>query len=391
MKIVFCTDTIFQLGGIEIVTINKANALAQIPGNQVWIIVADNKYSAITLLKNVSVIDLAVHFYEHDNKRYLYAVMDVFRKKRIYRQRTEAILSDIQPDVVISTGLLSRHFLPHLHISSHPVFIREIHHARHNYLREATTWVGKLQARLSMWYDYGWNIKRYDKIVVLTPEGKSGSWQHWDKVAIIPNPLTNESEEYAISTGDAKVAIAVGRLVDVKNFSSLIRIWAKVTKIHPDWTLQIWGSGPQEHLLRELIIKMDLKDCVLLMGYTKHVFHQMSQASIHLVSSRSEGFSIVTLESMSVGIPTIGYNCPGGLKYLVQDGVTGILVPLYDEDTFVKQVCYLIEHPKERKALGKAGLDASENYRVEKIAQQWMDLFLELRNKNHKSIETSSQ
>lgn len=380
MRIVYCTDTIFQLGGIEIVTINKANALAQIPGNQVWIIVADNKYSAITLLKNVSVIDLAVHFYEHDEKGYLYAIVDILKKRRIYRQRTEAILSDIQPDVVISTGLLSRHFLPHLKISSHPVFIREIHHARHNYLREATTWVGKLQARLSMWYDYGWNITKYDKIVVLTPEGKLGSWEHWDKVAIIPNPLTNETGERSISTCDAKIAIAVGRLVDVKNFSSLIRIWSKVVKFHPDWTLQIWGSGPQEHLLRALIVKLNLNNQVQLMGYTKQVLYQMSQASIHLVSSRSEGFSLATLESMSVGLPTIGYDCPGGLKYLVQDGVTGILIPLYDEGAFVQQICYLIEHPRERKAFGEAGLKASENYRMEKIIQQWMDLFIKLRN-----------
>ena len=40
MKIAYCTDTIDRLGGIEVVTLAKANALALVPGNQVWIIVA---------------------------------------------------------------------------------------------------------------------------------------------------------------------------------------------------------------------------------------------------------------------------------------------------------------------------------------------------------------
>ena len=61
MKIVYSTNTIYKLGGIEIVTVVKANALAAIPGNQVWIAVADNRAASIISLKNVSVIDLALY------------------------------------------------------------------------------------------------------------------------------------------------------------------------------------------------------------------------------------------------------------------------------------------------------------------------------------------
>lgn len=43
MKIVYCTDSICYLGGIQNVTITKANGFAQM-GHQVWIIVTDNKY-----------------------------------------------------------------------------------------------------------------------------------------------------------------------------------------------------------------------------------------------------------------------------------------------------------------------------------------------------------
>ena len=77
------------------------------------------------------------------------------------------------------------------------------------------------------------------------------------------------------------------------------------------------------------------------------------------------------------------YNSPGGFKYLVKDGKTGILVPLDDENTFVEQICRLIEHPEERKAMGQAALKEVENYRIENIVRQWMDLFTELLKKKH--------
>ena len=111
----------------------------------------------------------------------------------------------------------------------------------------------------------------------------------------------------------------------------------------------------------------------------------MSRASLSLISSQSEGFSLVALEAMSVGIPTVAYNCPGGIRYVVKDGVTGFLVPLNDEDTFVEKVCTLIENDELRKTMGQAALDASEQYGVEVIAQRWMELFQDLLEKKRKN------
>ena len=384
MKIVFCTNSICSLGGIEVITIVKANALAQIPDNQVWIVVPDHDGSPILPLKNVNLVNLAIHFYENDCKGKIHATIDMMKKRHLYRQRCKEALSNIQPDVIISTGLMERNFLPHIHISSHPVFIREIHHAIHNYFREATGWKDKILGWLRVQIDFKKNIKAYDKIVVLTPEGKSGAWEHWDKVAVIPNPLTDNTK-YPPSAGNAKVAVAAGRLSYIKNYGSLVRVWAKVCERHPDWVLQIWGEGAEHQLLYQLIADLGMEEHIQLMGYTNELIQQMSHASLHLVSSRSEGFSLTTLEAASVGLPTVGYNCPGGFRYLVKDGKTGILVPLDDENTFAEQICRLIEHPEKRKAMGQAALKEVENYRIEHIVRQWMDLFTELLKKKHEN------
>lgn len=129
---------------------------------------------------------------------------------------------------------------------------------------------------------------------------------------------------------------------------------------------------------------MNLMNHVFLMGYTPDVQEQMAQASIFVLTSRTEGFSLVAIEAMSVGIPAVVYNCPGGIRYVVKDSVTGYLVPMDDEDTFAQKICTLIENENLRIKMGQASLQEVEQYRIEKIAEQWMGLFEELVRNIHK-------
>lgn len=382
MKIVYCTDTISHMGGIEIVTIAKANALAAIPGNQVWIAVSENNHPAIARLDNVTVLDLAVHYYEEDYKGYWHAFFDFWKKQRYHRRHLEQVLNDINPDVVITTGKDTRRFLARLKVKSNPVFIRELHFSRHYGLQQAQGWLSWMIVKIGEIYDYGFLIRKYDKIVVLSEADKLGSWKKWDKVVVMPTPLIKQAKEH--STCTSKTAITAARLVQTKNYASLINIWEKVIQRHPDWTLQIWGKGPEENHLREQIDKMGLNKHVFLMGYTSEVQEQMAKASLFVLASQTEGFSLVAIEAMSVGIPAVVYNCPGGIRYVVKDDETGYLVPMDDEDAFAEKVCTLIENEDLRKKMGQTSLREVEQYRIEKIAEQWMGLFEELVRNKHK-------
>ena len=147
MKIAYCTDTIDRLGGIEVVTLAKANALAELPDNQVWIIVANNQHSSMTRLYKAKVHDLAVHYYENDSQGgYWHALFDYMRKRKIHRLRLEAVLNDIQPDVVISTGSSMKFALPKFKLKSNPVLIRELHYSRHYRWETASDLRGRLMA-----------------------------------------------------------------------------------------------------------------------------------------------------------------------------------------------------------------------------------------------------
>ena len=379
MKIVYCTNRIYKMGGLEIITIVKANALAEIPGNQVWIALADNSYSTIKRLKKVSVLDLAVHYYAEDNQGYWHAIMDLQKKRKYHRLRLEQMLNDINPDVVISTGMAAKRFIPKLKIKSNPIFIMELHSSRHLNMHLAQRWRDKIMSKMGEFYDNVFVLKKYDRIVVLTEAEKTGAWKHFNNISVMPNPLVSQIPD--CSTCETKIAITAGRFEWVKNFESLINIWAKVTLRHPEWVLQLWGQGPDEEKLRAQIERMGMQGHIFIMGYTSEMQKRMSEASVFVLASRSEGFSLTTIEAMSVGIPTVVYNCPGGIRYVVKDGVTGFLVPLNDENAYVEAICKLIENEELRKKMGQAALKEAEKYRLDGIISRWMDLFQELLDK----------
>lgn len=378
MNIVYCIDAVYSLSGTDIVTIAKANALASIPGNRVWVVTAGNPRSLMHRLKNVSVTDLGVRYYEHDHEGLVRAIIDLQKTRKLHKQKLTEFLENIMPDIVISSGVLTKIFLPTLKLTSNPVFIRELHADRHYNFDSAKGLIRKLIALYGELYDFHWKIRAYDKVAVLSERERTGAWANWDKLVVMPNPITHWTG--LLSDGNSKVAVTAGRLVPMKNFEGLVNIWSRVVQRHPDWVLQIWGIGETQKKLEEQIKQLGLSEHVKLMGYTTEMGEVMSKGSLMVLTSLSESFSLITLEAMSVGIPTVVYKCPGGISYLVKDGETGYLVPMNDEDTFVERVCQLIENDDQRKLMGKAGLKESEKYKMDTIVQRWMALFQELRS-----------
>lgn len=371
MKIVYCIDSVYLLGGMEKVTIVKANALAKIPSNEVWVVVTDACDNSLIPLEGVHLVNLDVNYYDWG-----VGYLGFCKKHQLHKKRLTECLNRIMPDVVVATGKGEKYLVPYLKLVSKPVIIREMHIAK--YYRRMS--VCGLKEKLFAWageiYEYHWNMKRYDHIVLLTEEDRERNWKGWKNISVIPNPITSVCEEK--STCTVRTAIAVGRLADQKDFAALIRIWRRVTERHPDWRLEIWGTGELRMALQQQIKALDLENKVFLMGFTSEPLIKMSQASIYLLSSKCEGLPLVMIEAMSVGLPVVSYMCPTGPKDIIDDGKTGFLVPLGDEDTFVDRVCMLIEDERLRKDMGQAAQRGVEQYRIEKIIQRWMALFQEL-------------
>ena len=99
MKIAYCTDSICYAGGIQRVTIAKANKLAL--KNEVWIIVTDNKDKPVfPLSTKVHLVNCDINYFEDDWKSRFYILKGIIYKRKQHKKRLKEILNQIQPDIV---------------------------------------------------------------------------------------------------------------------------------------------------------------------------------------------------------------------------------------------------------------------------------------------------
>jgi glycosyltransferase involved in cell wall biosynthesis len=126
--------------------------------------------------------------------------------------------------------------------------------------------------------------------------------------------------------GSVPRLLCVGRLIPIKGHIVLMRAFAAARARVPGLELQIAGRGPLEPALRALARALEIDDAIHFLGYVAPVQRAIEDAAIVVVPSMGEGFGMVALEAMERARPVIAAEI-GGLGELVQDGVTGLLVP----------------------------------------------------------------
>ncbi|MBA9001218.1 glycosyltransferase family 4 protein [Thermomonospora cellulosilytica] len=198
------------------------------------------------------------------------------------------------------------------------------------------------------------------------------------RTAQIPNPL--HTLDVPRTDHSAKIVVAAGRLTKQKGFDLLIEAFTQVAERHPDWTLRIYGAGPQEKRLRRMIHQRHLYNHVFLMGTARGLDAELAQASIYALSSRFEGFAMVVLEALNCGLALAGFDCPTGPREIIRDGDNGLLVPPEDAGALGAALCRLIEDRGLRRRLGTAAVGTAAEYGPAQIRARWETLFTELLN-----------
>jgi glycosyltransferase involved in cell wall biosynthesis len=219
----------------------------------------------------------------------------------------------------------------------------------------------------------------FDAIVTLTGEDQLAYQEAFPeslRVERIPNLLA--SLDVPRSDQTRKIVMATGRLDRAKGFHHLINAFATVVERHPDWSLRIFGRGPEERRLRKMVLDGHLYNHVFLMGSTHHVEEELAKGSIFAMSSRSEGFGMSLLEALNAGLATVSFDCPIGPREILTHGKDGLLVPLGDEAALADALIKVIEDEELRRSLAAAGVKSAARYGPDEIADAWEELFTEL-------------
>ena len=200
--------------------------------------------------------------------------------------------------------------------------------------------------------------------------------KHWfpqrlqEKSRIIMNQVS-EAFFDAHFTGERHDIVTVGRLNAAKNQALLIRAFARIADKTPE-NLRIYGAGELHDALEGQIEALGLTDRVRLMGLTDDVPNAVKDARLFVFSSDYEGLPNALLEAMALGLPIVSTNCRGGGPAMVlEDGVSGLLVPPGDEEALAGAMLSLLRDPARAERLGRAAREKAENFRPEKIFAEW--------------------
>lgn len=366
MKVLVNTDQIYLHGGIEKVMATKVNYWAGLPGVEVTIVTTEQQDhpACYPLDGRVKCIDLGINY----NRSKSYFSKGNLKKAIDHYQKQKQLFKELQPDVIISPNFNFDHYwLPF--IKQKGKLLKERHGSRYfeKEQRLKASLAQKIRFRMEDWID-----AQYDHIVVLNEDEKK--YVPFNNVAVIPNPVGSTSLKADVSK---KQVIAAGRIAPVKGFGDLIEAWALIQSEFPDWQLHFYGQDylDTQEKLQNQINALDLQQTVLFKGNVDDLPKTMTDYSIYAMTSETECFPMVLLEALSVGLPIVTYNSPNGPRNIVTHKQDAFLVPYKNIPIFAQQLTELMKDENLRHQMGEKGQENVQRFSLDKVMQQWNNLF----------------
>jgi glycosyltransferase involved in cell wall biosynthesis len=129
--------------------------------------------------------------------------------------------------------------------------------------------------------------------------------------------------------GEPPLILSVGRLVPIKEFDELLRVFAKVRQQKP-CRLVILGEGPEREKLQSLTTELGLENDLQLPGFIENPYPFINHSALYVLCSRHEGLPGALIEAMAFAVPLVSTDCPSGPREILEDGKHGRLVPCGD-------------------------------------------------------------
>ena len=357
MKILYIVPKINNEGGVARVISVKANYLVENFGYKVHILTQNGGDEPL--------------FYSFNEKISFHDIKLKGNKISFFFQYVKALkkaVNTLKPDVIIiCDNGLKAYSIPFVLKKNTPL-IFECHGSK--YIEEKAQMRYFSASKLKLGFKE-FSASRFTKFVALSKESLN-EWNVKNGV-VISNPLWFEASRFADL--QSKKVIAVGRHSYEKGLDRMLQIWQKVNAKHPDWCLEIYGKSNENQKLQKLVNSLNIGNSVTFFDPVKNINDKYLEASIMVVTSRTEGFGMVLIEAMAVGLPCVAYDCPVGPRSIITNNENGFLVENGNIDLFLQKMELLIEDEDLRMQMGKNAQKSVKKYDIDNIMQQWRSLF----------------
>lgn len=381
MKIAYLYTELTISGGTDRVLTDKANYLVE-HGFDVTIVTESQmgRPYVFKLSPKVKLVDMGIDFNKQYEHSFFYRGFIYQKCIRQYKRKLTKLLYEIKPDIVITLMGRSLDFITSIHDGS--IKIGEAHttktHLRSYHLLEERGGIYKILAKRLRKNQIA-NASKLSALVLLTPQDAK-DWEGVTKTYVIANAIHKMPTESGTLTN--KQAIMVGRYNDAKGYDYLTEAWDIVHKKHPDWKLNIYGSGELHDQVEKGIRKKHLENSMIMHEPTNKIIQKYLESSICVLSSIYEGFSLVILEAMSCGVPCVSFDSPFGPRNIIKNGEDGILVEYLNSQALANNICKLIEDENLRKKLGSKAKENIKRFSQDEIMGRWIELFKSICNNN---------
>ena len=202
-----------------------------------------------------------------------------------------------------------------------------------------------------------------------------GNW--WgirqEKIVLIYNGLDISKIQVKAKEGSIKApahgikrVVSVGRLSEEKQFSVLLKAIRNVCqKNQQSVELYIVGDGPLRAELEKSAEELGITKQVQFFGWQDNPYIYIVSADVFVLSSRFEGFGIVLVEALALGIPIVSTDCPSGPREILDDGQYGKLVPVGDSEAMAEAIIDTLESRLNKEYLQQRAADFSSEKMVE--------------------------
>jgi glycosyltransferase involved in cell wall biosynthesis len=202
--------------------------------------------------------------------------------------------------------------------------------------------------------------------------------KHGLDAEVIPNivDLTRFQPRPWREPGAAPHLIVTRNLEAIYDIPTALRAFARVREAFPLARLTVAGSGPELPALQALATTLAVGDRVVFTGRIDNaaMASLYAQADCMLNPSTVDNMPISILEAFASGVPVVSTDA-GGIPDLVDDGVSGLLVPVRDAEAMAAKTIDLLRDPARAQALRQAGLAEAKRYDWPQVSRLWLDAY----------------
>lgn len=235
-------------------------------------------------------------------------------------------------------------------------------------------------------------VRRFDGVAALTSDLEAEVRQlgFSGPVRVIPNARDPERFAHVDRASaaavlrsqvgvDASVPIVafVGHLVEQKDPELAVDVAAELVRLGQPVHLVMAGDGPMRSAVEKRIAARGMARSVTMLGHRDDPELVFAGAALALLTSRAEGIPGVAIEAQMCGCPLVSVPV-GGVGDVVEDAVTGVIVPSRDAILVATSVARLLGDPTRLRAMGAAAAQRARVFTMASVAPLYVALFDEV-------------